>query len=121
MRILVCEDNLMMSKAIEHKLRSEDYTIDVAIDGNQACEKLDQNSYDLVMTDLLMPFLGGLELVNRIRNIMKLKVPIIILSTMGDENTIIEAFKLGADDYITKPFSPNELTVRVRRLLMKFQ
>lgn len=121
MRILVCEDNIMMSKAIEHKLRSEDYTIDVATDGNQACEKLDQNSYDLVMTDLLMPFLGGLELVNRIRNIMKLKVPIIILSAMGDEDTIIEAFKLGADDYITKPFSPNELTVRVRRLLMKFQ
>ena len=110
----------MMSKAIEHKLRSEDYTIDVAIDGNQACEKLDQSEYDLIMTDLLMPFVGGLEIINKIRNELKLKTPIIVLSALGDEETIIEAFKLGADDYITKPFSPNELTVRVRRLLMKF-
>ncbi len=110
----------MMSKAIEHKLRSEDYTIDVAIDGNQACEKLDQFAYDLIMTDLLMPFVGGLEIINKIRNEQKLKTPIIVLSALGDEETIIEAFKLGADDYITKPFSPNELTVRVRRLLMKF-
>lgn len=109
-----------MSKAIEHKLRSEDYTIDVAIDGNQACEKLDQSEYDLIMTDLLMPFVGGLEIINKIRNELKLKTPIIVLSALGDEETIIEAFKLGADDYITKPFSPNELTVRVRRLLMKF-
>lgn len=109
-----------MSKAIEHKLRSEDYTIDVAIDGNQACEKLDQFAYDLIMTDLLMPFVGGLEIINKIRNEQKLKTPIIVLSALGDEETIIEAFKLGADDYITKPFSPNELTVRVRRLLMKF-
>ena len=120
MRILVCEDNVMMSKAIEHKLRSEDYTIDVAIDGNQACEKLDHFEYDLIMTDLLMPFVGGLEIINKIRNEQKLKTPIIVLSALGDEETIIEAFKLGADDYITKPFSPNELTVRVRRLLMKF-
>ena len=110
----------MMSKAIEHKLRSEDYTIDVAVDGNQACEKLDQFEYDLIMTDLLMPFVGGLEIINKIRNELKLKTPIIVLSALGDEETIIEALKLGADDYITKPFSPNELTVRVRRLLMKF-
>ena len=110
----------MMSKAIEHKLRSEDYTIDVAVDGNQACEKLDHSEYDLIMTDLLMPFVGGLEIINKIRNELKLKTPIIVLSALGDEETIIEAFKLGADDYITKPFSPNELTVRVRRLLMKF-
>jgi len=110
----------MMSKAIEHKLKSEDYTIDLAIDGNQACEKLDHTVYDLIMTDLLMPFVGGLEIINKIRNELKLKTPIIVLSALGDEETIIEAFKLGADDYITKPFSPNELTVRVKRLLMKF-
>ena len=119
-KILVCEDNLMMAKAIEHKLRSEEYIVEVAVDGDQASENIDNSVYDLIMTDLLMPFTGGLQLINKIRNEKQLKVPIIVLSALGDEETIIEAFRLGADDYITKPFSPNELTVRVKRLLLKY-
>lgn len=119
MKILVCEDDYMMVKAIEHKLKNDGYIIDVVTDGNQASEKISQVSYDLVMTDLLMPFVGGLELINIIRNDLKLKMPIIVLSRLGNEDTIIEAFKLGADDYITKPFSPNEVSIRVKRLLIK--
>ena len=119
MKILVCEDDFMMIKAIEHKLKSEGYLVDVVTDGNQAIEKIRQGDYDLVMTDLLMPFVGGLELINTIRNELLLKMPIIVLSRLGNEDTIIEAFKLGADDYITKPFSPNEVSIRVKRLLIK--
>jgi DNA-binding response OmpR family regulator len=119
MKILVCEDDIIMIKAIEHKLKSEGYTIDVATDGIQASEKISNNEYDLIMTDLLMPFFGGLELVNKVRNEMKLNVPIIVLTRVGNEDTIIEAFKLGADDYVTKPFSPNELSIRVKRLLIR--
>jgi len=66
-----------------------------------------------------MPFVGGLELINTVRNELLLKMPIIVLSRLGNEDTIIEAFKLGADDYITKPFSPNEVSIRVKRLLIK--
>ena len=91
----------------------------VATDGNQASEKVSANEYDLIMTDLLMPFCSGLELVNKVRNDLKLSTPIIVLSRIGNEETIIEAFQLGADDYISKPFSPNELTIRVKRLLIK--
>ena len=109
----------MMIKAIEHKLKSEGYLVDVVTDGNQAKEKIRQGDYDLIMTDLLMPFVGGLELINTIRNELLLKMPIIVLSRLGNEDTIIEAFKLGADDYITKPFSPNEVSIRVRRLLIR--
>lgn len=119
MKILVCDDDVIMVKAIEHKLKSDGYEIDIAIDGIQASEKISQNEYDLIMTDLLMPFFGGLELVNKVRNEMNLKVPIIVLTRVGNEDTIIEAFKLGADDYVTKPFSPNELSIRVKRLLIR--
>lgn len=119
MKILICDDDVIMVKAIEHKLKSDGYEIDIAVDGIQASEKIAKNEYDLIMTDLLMPFFGGLELVNKVRNEMNLKVPIIVLTRVGNEDTIIEAFKLGADDYVTKPFSPNELSIRVKRLLIR--
>ena len=61
------------------------------------------------MTDLLMPFCSGLELVNKVRNDLKLSTPIIVLSRIGNEETIIEAFQLGADDYISKPFSREDI------------
>ena len=109
----------MMMKALEHKLKSDGYEVDLAMDGNQAAEKINQINYDLIMTDLLMPFVGGLELINKIRNELHLTIPIIVLSTLSNEDSIIEAFKLGADDYITKPFSPNEVSIRVKRLLIK--
>jgi DNA-binding response OmpR family regulator len=118
-RILVCEDNEVIIKIIEYKLRHDGYTVEIARDGNSAIEKLNQTSYDLILTDLLMPFTGGLELINKIRNELKSDVPIIVLSALAKEDSIIEALKLGADDYITKPFSPNELSLRVRRLLIR--
>lgn len=118
-KILVCEDNDVIIKVIDYKLRHEGYSVEIAKDGNAAFEKLKNASYDLILTDLLMPFSGGLELINRIRNEIKSDVPIIVLSALVQEETIIEALKLGADDYITKPFSPNELSLRVKRLLIR--
>ena len=119
MKILVCEDDYMVIKAIEHKLTREGYEVDIANDGRMAKEKLKSETYDLVITDLLMPFSGGLELINMMKNELKKETPIIVLSKVGNEETIIEAFKLGADDYLTKPFSPNELSIRVKRFLIK--
>ncbi len=119
MKILVCEDDYMVIKAIEHKLTREGYEVDVANDGRMASEKLRSQDYDLVITDLLMPFTGGLELINLLKNDLQKSTPIIVLSKVGNEETIIEAFKLGADDYLTKPFSPNELSIRVKRFLIK--
>lgn len=119
MKILVCEDDFMITKAIEHKLISEGHEVDVASDGNEAMNRISKTHYDLIMTDLLMPFVGGLELINTVRNELHLGTPIIVLSTLSNEDSIIEAFKLGADDYITKPFSPNEVSIRVKRLLIR--
>ena len=119
MKILVVEDDYMMIKAIEHKLKSDGYVVDAASDGHQAIEMINQSDYDLIITDILMPFVGGFELINKISNELYLKMPIIVLSSLSNEDSIIEAFKLGADDYITKPFSPNEVSIRVKRLLIK--
>jgi len=119
MKILVCEDDFMIIKTIEHKLTREGFEVVVANDGKVATEMIANQEYDLILTDLLMPFSGGLELINLVRNTQKKATPIIVLSKVGNEETIIQAFQLGADDYLTKPFSPNELSIRVKRLLMK--
>ena len=117
MKILVCEDNFVMLKTIEHKLVKEGYEVELAPDGQVALEKLKANQYDMVVTDLLMPYSNGLEIIDFIRNQQKLKIPIIVLSKVGMEKTVIQAFDLGTDDYIVKPFSPNELSMRIKRLI----
>jgi DNA-binding response OmpR family regulator len=68
---------------------------------------------------MMMPFFNGMEIINHVRQERELKTPIVVLSKVGLENTVLDAFRLGADDYITKPFSPSELSIRVKRLLMK--
>jgi len=119
MKILVCEDDIMVAKAIEHRLTQESYQIEIAQDGRSAAEKIKNQTYDLIITDMMMPFMSGLELINLLRNQLKRTTPLIVLSKLDNEDSIIEAFNLGADDYIKKPFSPNELNIRVKRLLLK--
>jgi DNA-binding response OmpR family regulator len=118
-KILVCEDSKVINMIIQYRLVKDGYDVEIAKDGQAAIEKLDSTSYDLIITDLLMPFTGGLELINKIRNELKSKVPIIVVSALDQESSIIEALKLGADDYITKPFSPSELSIRVMKLLIR--
>lgn len=118
MRILVCEDDIMMLKMIELKLKKDGHDVVTATDGKKGAAAIKDQSFDLVITDLLMPFLSGLELINIIRDELKLTLPIIVLSSVKFEETILKAFELGADDYIVKPFSPNELSIRVKRLAL---
>ena|SRR5271157_3010731 len=118
MRILVCEDDYMVSNAIRHKLLKENYEVVSVTNGNEAIAEMTKQDFDLVITDLLMPFKGGLELIYEIKHKLNKNLPIIVLSTLGNEDTIIESFKLGANDYIRKPFSPNELIIRVQKLLL---
>ena len=78
---------------------------------------LAEREFDLVVTDLMMPYNNGMEIVNMAKNGMERKTPVIVLSSAGLEATVLEAFKLGADDFITKPFSPMELSARLARVL----
>lgn len=117
MKILLCEDDFMMVKAIEHRLTRDTHQVVAATDGKSATEKVKAENFDLVITDLLMPFSGGMELLHVIRRELKLQTPVIVLSKLGNESTILEAFNLGANDYLTKPFSPNELSIRISKLV----
>ena len=118
-KVLVCEDDEMVLKMIEFKLQKEGYEVFLAYDGKEAVEKIQSIQPDIIITDIMMPYLTGLEIVHKVRKELGMITPIIIVSSIGLEKTVLEAFQLGADDFITKPFSPNELSVRVKKLLLK--
>lgn len=119
MKILVAEDEIILAKTIGFRLKKDGHTIISAKDGKEALALLDSHDPDMVITDIMMPYASGLEVVAAVRLIKGRDIPIIVLSAMGQENTVLEAFDLGADDYVTKPFSPNELSVRVKKMLLK--
>lgn len=117
-RILICEDNEALISLIRFKLSRAGYkNCEIASDGKEAKELLKKNSFDLVITDIHMPFVSGLELTTFIREELNQKTPIIILSAEGVEDTVLQGFGLGINDFITKPFSPQELIIRVKKLL----
>ena len=116
--ILVVEDDDIMLKAIRNILSKDGFNVVTAKDGKEAFEKLDNNEYDVVITDLMMPYANGLEVVSRLRNDnAKRNTGIIIVSSVGNEETITEAFRLGADDYLKQPIMAGELLIRIRKLL----
>ncbi|MDQ6813539.1 MAG: response regulator transcription factor [Bacteroidota bacterium] len=117
MKILVAEDEPLMLMAIEAKLKNEGFEVIGVQDGRQALNTLEITIPDLIITDILMPYTSGLELISIVKSNQNKKIPIIVLSGLGQEDTVMEAFQLGADDFITKPFNPTELSVRVKRLL----
>ena len=119
MKILVCEDDTMTQKAIEHKLKNDGYTIVTASDGEVAMKLLADQNFDLMLTDFHMPKVNGIELISYIRNDLKKNLPIIMLTRVGVEEIVLQAFEMGADDYITKPFRPDELSLRVKKMLLK--
>jgi len=116
MKILVAEDEPLMLKTIVFRLKKDGYDIVTTDNGRDALEKIDSTDPDLIITDIMMPYSSGLEIVGHVKKNTNKKVPIIVLSAMGQEKVVLEAFSLGADDFITKPFSPNELSMRVKRL-----
>jgi DNA-binding response OmpR family regulator len=117
MTILVAEDEPLMLMAIEAKLKNEGFEVIGTPDGREALKSLETALPDLIITDILMPYTSGLELISIVKSNQSKKIPIIVLSGLGQEDTVMEAFQLGADDFITKPFNPTELSVRVKRLL----
>jgi len=114
MRILIAEDDELMLRTLEMRLKKDGHEIIVARDGRDALARIHDSQPDLVISDIMMPYSSGLEIVGSLRE-KETYIPIIILSGMGQEDVVLEAFQLGADDFITKPFSPNELSIRVRR------
>ena len=115
MKILIAEDDDLMRKTIEFRLKRDGHEVIVTCDGREALQKIEEHMPDLIITDIMMPYTSGLELIGAVRQKYLFRIPIIVLSGMGQEEVVLEAFQLGADDFMTKPFSPNELSLRVRR------
>jgi len=110
-KILVVEDSATMRLFIRMFLRNlQEVSITEAIDGLDGLEKINKESFDLVITGINMPKMNGLQLVEKIRKILGLKTPIIILTTRGDKREIEKGLSLGADSYITKPIIGPTLT-----------
>jgi len=110
--ILVVDDEPQITRVLKTTLSAQGYGTRTASDGEQALQIMESWAPDLIITDLRMPNVDGLELCRRVRK--DSRVPIIVLSVKGEESIKVEALDAGADDYITKPFSVNELLARVR-------
>ncbi|MCL2661859.1 MAG: response regulator transcription factor [Oscillospiraceae bacterium] len=117
MNILVVDDEKLLVKGIKFNLENEGYQVDAAYDGLEAVELARSGAYDLIILDVMMPELDGLEACMRIREFST--VPIIMLTARGEDMDKIIGFEYGADDYITKPFNILELKARIRALLRR--
>jgi DNA-binding response OmpR family regulator len=118
MRILVIEDEKKVARFLEQGLKEEKYDVDVAFDGTEGLRCALGNAYDLIITDIMMPEMSGIEVIKEIRA-AKRNVPILCLTAKTEIGEKVEGLDAGADDYLTKPFLFEELSARVRSLLRR--
>ncbi len=118
-RILLVDDEQSIQTLLSYPLRKEGYDVVQATDGRQALERFDEQIFDLVVLDLMLPKLDGLEVCRRLRS--KSAVPIIMLTAKSEEIDKVVGLELGADDYITKPFSMREFASRVKAALRRVE
>lgn len=119
--IMVIEDDQTIARLLRHWLNQRGFEVDILQDGRMAIESIATvKPPKMVFLDIMMPFADGFEVLSNIRsrNGWK-KVPVIMITSKSSEDTIVRAFEAGANDYVTKPFKPGELMVRMNRLLAK--
>ena len=116
-RILVVDDEPQIRRSLQVSLEKKGYVVMTASSGEEALEAMVQRPPDVVIVDLILPMIDGIELTRRIRE--RSPGPIIVLSAIGDERKKVEALERGADDYVTKPFGMEELSARVRSALRR--
>ncbi|RVX46989.1 two-component system response regulator RegX3 [Nonomuraea polychroma] len=116
-RVLVVEDEESFSDALSYMLRKEGFEVSVAATGPEALDTFDRNGADLVLLDLMLPGLPGTEVCRSLRQ--RSKVPVIMLTAKDSEIDKVVGLELGADDYVTKPFSSRELVARIRAVLRR--
>jgi DNA-binding response OmpR family regulator len=115
--ILLVDDEEAIQTLLTYPLERDGYTVVQARDGEEALQRFGENSFDLVVLDVMLPRLDGLEVAKRLRS--QSSVPIIMLTARGEELDKVLGLELGADDYITKPFSIREFRSRIRALLRR--
>ncbi|MGF7080329.1 response regulator transcription factor [Mucilaginibacter sp. UYCu711] len=119
--VLLIEDNPLVSTMIQLKLEEAGFKVKCCSDGREGLASLTAEMPDIVLTNIMLPYISGLEILRAVKKIKKKDIPIILLSSLKQESVVEEAFKLGADDYITKPFQMAEIVECVNRLISKAQ
>lgn len=118
MRILVVEDEVKVASFIRRALEEESYAVDLCADGSQGLDLASEGTYDLVILDLMLPSLPGMEVLKELRK-QKIQTPVLILTARSKVDQKVQGLDAGADDYLTKPFAIEELLARVRALLRR--
>ncbi len=116
-RVLVVDDEKLIVKGIRFSLEQDDYEVDCAYDGEEALNLATDNSYDMILLDLMLPKLDGFEVCKRIREFSDM--PIVMLTAKGDDMDKILGLEYGADDYITKPFNILEVKARIKAIMRR--
>lgn len=118
-KLLLAEDDELLAALLNFRLEKEGYEVQLSRDGREVKEHLNEHMPDVIISDIMMPYFSGLELIDYVRNELNSNVPIIIISSAGNEENVLNAFELGANDFISKPVSPSELLVRLKREMYK--
>ena len=119
-RVLIVEDERHLAEALAHNLKFEGYETTVVGDGEAGLERLAAEDFDLVVLDVMLPGIDGIEVLRRLRQ-QGISAPVIMLTALAEEDDRIRGLEVGADDYLTKPFSPRELVLRVQSVLRRTQ
>ncbi|MEM9848988.1 MAG: response regulator transcription factor [Bacteroidota bacterium] len=114
MKILICEDEEILLTALEFRMRKAGFDVVLAKNGKSAIEKIHQEHFDLVIADIEMPVMDGLELIQHIDRFTTDSPPVIVISALEHEEEIMQALSLGAKDFVAKPFKPAELVLRAK-------
>ncbi|MZQ97045.1 MAG: response regulator [Acidaminobacter sp.] len=118
-KVLICDDNIAVHESLTAYLKAENIQCVSAYDGKEALNKIKNTQFDLMILDIMMPKMSGTDVCREIRKTSE--VPIIMLSARGEEFDRILGLEIGADDYITKPFSPREVVARIKAVLKRVQ
>ncbi len=118
-KLLLAEDDELLASLLNFRLEKGGYRVTLSNNGKEVKEELARELPDIIVSDIMMPYFSGIELIDFVRNELGSSIPIIIISSAGNEENVLSAFELGANDFISKPVSPSELMVRVARELNK--
>lgn len=116
-KVLVVDDEKLIVKGVRFSLEQDDMEVDCAYDGEEALDKIKNNRYDLILLDIMLPKLTGLEVCQQVREFSD--VPIVMLTAKGDDMDKILGLEYGADDYITKPFNILEVKARIKAIMRR--
>lgn len=115
-KILIVDDEPLIRDALAFKLTKDGFDVDTAEDGEKAIQKIEAQEYQVIISDIMMPFISGFELVKILKE-RGTDAPVLMLTSLNSDTAVLKAFDLGADDFMTKPFSPNELSIRIKKLI----